>query len=168
MVSNLFEGHLWRMLKQSRWTNGRVDFKIWFYLSILDSTPHPQSNHQLVNFRTWPCLLVMGHMIWRFKLMKPSNGCSKHGTKYELGEWCSKIIESYQTTTTTKCCLQNAQDVCCCDWFNTDWLVDSNNNTLLFLQYILYVSCALLRCSVSILHIINCFSNRRGFPGIML
>ena len=85
--------------------------------------------------------------------MKPSTGCSKHGTASELDEWCSKIIESYETTTTTKSCLQNAQEVCCCDWFDIDLLVDSKNNSSLFPQYILYVWCALLHCSISILHI---------------
>ena len=98
-------------------------------------------------------VFTMEHMIWRFSLMKPSTGCSIHGTAYKLGEWCSKYVESYQTMSTTKCYLPDAQDVQCCDWFDTDWLVDCKNNSSLFLQLILQVWCALLHCSVSILWI---------------
>jgi len=108
-------------------------------------------------------VFTMGHMIWRFSLMKPSTGSSKHGTESELGERCSKHIESYQTTTTTKCYLQDAQEVCCCDWFDTDWLIDSKINSLLLPQYILYVWCALLHCSVSILQFTDCVFEHARF-----
>ena len=177
------------MLKQSRWTNGRVDFKISFYLSILDSTPHPQSDHQLENFPTWPWLLVIwNYPQWLICIMsfQDQHWFSQWGTwsggfhwwNHQMVAQCMErrlirwmMFEKYRVVPNDahNKMLSIRRTRCSLLWLIWYWLTRwFQENSSLFPQYICTFGVPFFIAQFQYCTLPIAFWNMPGFPGVML